>query len=105
MSGSPPTRAARATILLAPRSHTRHHSTAVELISRARRAKLAGATLLHGLEADRRSPHRHRLLHDDAPLALVIVDEAPALRAFLDSVEPLLGDASVVLEDVVSFRA
>ncbi len=102
MSRPPTGKAARATILLGPRSHTRHHSTAVELISRARRAKLAGATLLHGVEAGR---SRHRLLHDDAPLVLVIVDEEASLRSFLSSVEPLLGGASVGLEDVVSFRA
>jgi PII-like signaling protein len=97
----------RLTVMFQARDHAHHHSLARELLSRARKAHLNGATLFAGLEGVGRSGkyHRQHLLADDAPLALVIVDHRSALARFLEQCEDLLGDELVVLEDLEAFRA
>ena len=97
----------RLTVMLRARDRADHHSLATELLARARRAPLAGATLLEGVEGRGRSGVRHRrhLFRDDAPLSLVVVDDRESLAAFLDDCQGLLRDAVVVLDDVDAFRA
>ncbi|MDA8295818.1 MAG: DUF190 domain-containing protein [Actinomycetota bacterium] len=97
----------RLTVMLQTRDHSHHHSLATELLSRARKAHLAGATLLAGVEGEGRSGVRHHqhLFYDDAPLSLVIVDDRESLARFILECQELLGDAVVVLDDVDAFRA
>jgi PII-like signaling protein len=97
----------RLTVMLNSRDHAHHHSLATEVLSRARRAHLAGATLLHAVEGHGRSGalHRQHLFAEDVPLAILIVDDATKIEAFLEDIRPLIGDSVVVLDDVVAFRA
>lgn len=95
---SPPV-ASRLTVLLRTTDHAGHHALSTELLARARRANLAGATLLEGPVEAARARHGH-LLSEDRPLCLVVVDDHEAVEAYLDQVRPLLGDALVALDDV-----
>jgi PII-like signaling protein len=93
--------------MLNSRDHTHHHSLATEVLSRARRAHLAGATLLHAAEGQGRSGalHRRHLFADDVPLVILIVDDTARVAEFLDEIRPVIGDSLAVLDDVAAFRA
>jgi PII-like signaling protein len=94
--------AKRLTVLMGIRDQVRHTSLELELLKRARRAKLAGATVFQGDEGFGASGrmHRDRLLKSDRPLAVVFVDQPERIDAFLDEIAPLLADAVAVLDDV-----
>lgn len=97
----------RLTIMLSSRDHAHHHSLATEVLSRARRAHLAGATLMHALEGQGRSGtlHRQHLFGEDVPLSILIVDESEKIQHFRDELQDILGDSLVVIDDVIAFRA
>jgi hypothetical protein len=97
----------RLTVMLSSRDHAHHHSLATELLSRARRAKLAGATMMHAVEGQGRSGtlHRQHFFAEDVPVAILIVDDATKIEAFLKDVRPTIGDSLVIIEDVTAFRA
>jgi uncharacterized protein len=97
----------RLTVMVNSRDHDHHHSLATEVLSRARRAHLAGATLLHAAEGHGRSGtlHRQHLFAEDVPLAILIVDDVAKIDAFLNDIRPVIKDSLVVLDDVVAFRA
>lgn len=95
--------AIRLTVFLNARDHPHHHSLMVELMHRARRAGLAGATVFHGQEGfgssgELHSPH---LLSDNAPLAVILIDRRHRIEQFLGDVGKLLTDTLLTLEDVV----
>jgi uncharacterized protein len=97
----------RITIMLSSRDHTHHHSLATEVLSRARRAHLAGATLMHALEGQGRSGalHRQHLFGEDVPISILIVDEPEKIQIFHESIRDVIGDSLVIVEDVTAFRA
>lgn len=97
----------RLTIMLTSRDHANHHSLATEVLARARRAHLAGATLFQALDGQGRSGavHRQHLLSEDVPLSIVIVESEAKVTAFLDDIRGVLGDALVVVDDVTAFSA
>lgn len=94
--------ARRLTMLMTVHDHVRHGSLEMELLKRARRAKLAGATVFEGHEGYGVSGHIHRthLVGDDAPLAVVVVDEPDRVERFLHEVAELLHDVLVITDDV-----
>lgn len=96
--------AKRVTILIATRDRSGHHSLMVELVKRARRARLSGITVLQGQEGYGASGriHRRRLATEDAPLALIAVDLPDQVAAYLREVDELLGehDVLVTVDDV-----
>lgn len=100
-------RAQRLTVMLGTQDHAHHQSLAVELLARAKTAHLAGATLLRGVEGQGRSGvvHRHHLVGEDTPLALVLVDDEEKVSAFLEHNQHLLADTVVVVDDVTVLRA
>lgn len=100
-------RGQRLTILLGSRDHAGHHSLSTELLSRARKAGLAGATLLQGVEGRGRSGrlHRRHVVGEDAPVAIVIVDTPEKIEAFRDSLSSLGSTLVTVVDDVTAFRA
>lgn len=98
-----PTRPARrATILCGMRDHLHHRSLVEELVARSRRARLAGATVLEGLEGygGPGTLHGRHLLADDSPACIVLVDRAETLEAFLHANAELLAGVVVIVEDV-----
>lgn len=94
-------------MLLSSGDRARHHSLATDLLARARRSGLAGATLLRAREGRGRSGalHHTQLFAENAPLALVVVDDADKISAFLDGLGEARGDALLTVDDVTAFRA
>lgn len=94
----------RLTVVLGAREHAHHHLLATELLDRARRAPLSGATLVE-VAGTTPGPARPHGVHGEPALALVVVDEAEALDRFLHDQRALLAGTAVFLDDVEAFRA
>jgi PII-like signaling protein len=94
--------AVRLTLLMSVHDHARHRSLEMELLKRARRSNLAGATVFEGDEGYGASGNVHRAhaLSDDRPLAIVIIDSAAKIGAFLDEVAGLLDGVLVTISEV-----
>jgi PII-like signaling protein len=79
-----------------------------EIVHRARKAGLAGASVFRGMEGFGASSliHTTRLLSlsDDLPVAVVIVDDESRVRAFLPQLAEVVGDGLVVLDQVEVMR-
>jgi uncharacterized protein len=94
--------AKRLTLLMSVHDHVRHNSLEMELLKRARKAKLAGATVFEGDEGYGASGHVHteHFLSDDRPLAVVIIDRADKIDDFLNEIASLLHDVLVTVDDI-----
>lgn len=96
--------AQRLTIFIGESDRYKHHSLSSELVQRARKAGLAGATVLRGIAgfgANQTLHSSHLLsLSDDLPLAIIIVDDAARIQAFLPQLDDLIGEGLVILDDV-----
>lgn len=70
--------------------------------SRAREARLAGATVLEARLGFGRSAHQHRrhILESDRAVVIEIVDEEAALRAFVVTLSDVPGLGLITLERV-----
>ena len=101
-------RAMRLSIFIGER-HTWHHKPLYcEIVHRAHKAGLAGATVVQGLEgfgATSRihTPHLLRI-GDDLPQLIVIVDREDRVRAFLPELAELVTGGLVVLDEVEIHR-
>jgi PII-like signaling protein len=100
--------ATRLTIFVDETDQWHHRPLYTEIVQRAHRAGLAGATVLRGIEGFGASSRIHSSgllrLADDLPVAIVIVDEDDAIRAFLPQVDELVAEGLVVLDEVVVYR-
>jgi PII-like signaling protein len=94
--------ARRVTARCGVRDHPRHRPLAVDLVARARKAGLAGATVFEAVEGYGHSGglHRRHLYGDDAPVSVVLIDTAERLDGFLAGVADLLTGAMLSFEDV-----
>ena len=94
--------ATRLTLLMTFHDHAGRKGLETEVLRRARKAKLAGLTVFEAVEGFGHEGlvHRSRLMSDDAPLAVVIIDTPERIEAFLRSIGELLSGISVVLDDV-----
>ncbi|MPZ86240.1 MAG: DUF190 domain-containing protein [Actinophytocola sp.] len=81
-----------------------HH----EIVTRARAAGLAGATVLRGCEGYGTSStiHTTRLLSmtEDLPIMVIIIDTEDRVRAFLPELDELVGEGTVLLDEVEVLR-
>lgn len=79
-----------------------------EIVHRAHRAGLAGASVFRGVEGFGASSRVHstRLLSlsEDLPIAVVIVDAADRIRAFLPQLDELVREGLVTLDEVEVIR-
>jgi uncharacterized protein len=94
--------ARRLTILLSMQDHAHHTSLMTTLLKRARRAKLAGATVFEAHEGYGTSGriHRSHVLSDDSPITVVFIDLPDRIDAFLDDVSDLFVDVFVTVDDI-----
>ena len=72
------------------------------IVTAARDAKLAGATVLRGPMGFGRSSRLHTTLRlpEDLPLVIEIVDTEAAIKAFLPALDAMMGSGVVTLEKV-----
>ena len=100
--------ARRLTIFIGESDQYHHHPLYTEIVHRAHRAGLAGATVLRGIEGYGASSHIHttRLLSlsEDLPIAIVIVDAPERIDAFLPQLDELVAEGLVIIDDVEVIR-
>ncbi|MFI0895087.1 DUF190 domain-containing protein [Streptomyces sp. NPDC020983] len=94
--------ALRLTVLLGESDRWHHRPVYTEIVHRAHRAGLAGASVFHGIEGFGASSliHTARLLSlsEDLPVAVIVVDTEERVRAFLPELDGLVEKGLVVLD-------
>ena len=103
MTGPPA--ALRLTVLVGEGDVVGHRPLYTEIVHRAHAAGLRGASAFRGIEGfgSGSTVHTDRLLDlsGDLPVAVVIIDAADRIRAFVADSAELWGAALVTVEDVV----
>jgi uncharacterized protein len=101
---TPPPGSVRLTVFVGEGDVVGHRPLYTEIVHRAHAAGLRGASVFRGIEGFGRgsSIHTSRLLDlsGDLPVAVVIVDDATHVRAFLDEAAELLQTGLITVEDV-----
>ncbi|WP_031110096.1 DUF190 domain-containing protein [Streptomyces sp. NRRL S-146] len=101
-------RALRLTVFVGERDTWHHKPLYSEIVHRAHAAGLAGASVFRGIEGFGASSliHTSRLLSlsEDLPIAVVIVDTEPHVRAFLPQLDELVTEGLVTLDDCEVIR-
>ena len=100
--------ARRLTVYIGESDQYHHHPAYAEVVRRAREQGLSGCSVFRGIEGFGRTSHLHttRLLSlsEDLPIAIVIVDSAERIDAFLPELDELVTGGLVVVEDVEVHR-
>lgn len=101
-------RARRVMIVVDEGDTWNHRPLCVEIVHRAHAAGLAGVSVFRAIEGFGASAriHTSRLLSlsQDLPIAVIIVDETNAIDAFLPTLDELVPEGLVTLDDVESIR-
>ncbi|MGW0988824.1 DUF190 domain-containing protein [Streptomyces sp. NPDC002486] len=107
----PTGRALRLTVFVGENDTWHHRPLYSEIVHRAHAAGLAGASVFRGIEGFGASSliHTSRLLSlsEDLPVAVVIVDTEPRVRAFLPHLDDIVTEALVTLDacEVIRYTA
>ncbi|MCL6299259.1 DUF190 domain-containing protein [Streptomyces kronopolitis] len=100
--------ALRVTIFIGENDIWHHKPVYTEIVHRAHKAGLAGASVFRGIEGYGASSliHTARLLSlsEDLPVAVVIVDDEERIRAFLPQLDELVSEGLVILDDCEVIR-
>lgn len=100
--------ALRLTVVVGENDRWRHQPLYAEIVHRAHRSGLAGASVFRGIEGFGANSliHTHRLLSlsEDLPVAVLIVDAAERVRAFLPELGEIVPEGLVTLEACETVR-
>lgn len=103
-----PGSALRLTVIVGEDDHWQHRPLYHEIVARALAAGLAGASVFRGIEGYGASSliHTTRLLSlsEDLPVAVVIVDDAERVRAFLPQLDELVTEGLAIVDEVEVVR-
>ncbi len=96
--------ATRLTIFVKEDAQWHHRPLYTEIVHRAHKAGLAGASVFRGIEGYGRSQHIHtsRILSlaEDLPCSIVIVDTNDKIRGFLPQLDELVTEGLVLVDEV-----
>ncbi len=96
--------AQRLTIFVGETDMWHHRPVYTEIVHHAHRAGIAGASVLRGIEGYGASQHVHTTrilsLSQDLPVAIIIVDDAERIQAFLPQLDELIDEGLVIIDDV-----
>ena len=94
----------RLTIFIGEADRHGHTPLATEIVQRAHKAGLAGASVFRGVEGYGASNHIHTTrilsLSDDLPIAVIIIDTDERIQAFLPELDELITEGLVIIDDV-----
>jgi hypothetical protein len=97
-------RATRLSVYLGNADTDHHRALSTEIVSRARRAGLRGATTLHGIAGFGHSGTIHDEptwgLVDRSPITVHIIDTTERIQAFLPQLDEFAGRCLVVCDEV-----
>ncbi|MCW2939270.1 MAG: hypothetical protein JWN00_2255 [Actinomycetia bacterium] len=100
--------ALRLTIFVGEDDRWHHKPLYHEVVSRAHKAGLAGASVIRGIEGFGASSRIHTTrilsLSEDLPLAIIIVDTEEKIRAFLPQLDELITEGLVIIDPVEVIR-
>jgi PII-like signaling protein len=100
--------ALRLTIFVGEDDQWHHKPLYTEIVHRAHRFGLAGASVIRGIEGYGASSRIHttRLLSlsEDLPVAIIIVDAEDRVRAFLPQLDELVIEGLVIIDPVEVIR-
>jgi PII-like signaling protein len=96
--------ATRLTIFIKEDDQWHHRPLFTEIVHRAHKAGLAGASVFRGIEGYGKSQHIHTTrilsLAEDLPCSIVIVDTEDKIREFLPVLDELVTEGLVMLDPV-----
>jgi PII-like signaling protein len=101
-------RALRLSIFVGESDHWHHKPLYTEIVHRAHKAGLAGATVIRGIEGYGAASRIHTThlfrLSEDLPLLILIVDEETRVREFLPQLDELDISGLVAIDAVDTVR-
>jgi PII-like signaling protein len=101
-------RALRLSIFVGEGDIWHHRPLSSEIVRRAHRAGLAGATVIRGIEGYGATSRIHTShvfrLSEDLPLLIIIADDEARIREFLPQLEELEISGLVVLDEIETIR-
>jgi PII-like signaling protein len=100
--------ALRLTVFVGDTDIWHHKPLYHEIVHRAHKAGLAGASVFRGMEGYGASNHIHTTrilsLSEDLPLAIIIVDASDKIRAFLPQLDELVTEGLIIIDPVEVIR-